>query len=181
MRGQQRTGLAKSALKTANGGKPATSIFDAKKTVWLADWKKHKLPYCSIYVVSTDSKWPCKVGISVSPRKRLVQLQTSVWKPLEVAGCYWCNTVNEAKAVEKKMHETLTSDGAWLLGEWFDMRPDKVPPLIEFVASVAGIEIHDTIVEKPVIEDIQEMHWREVNPAKQYARIEEESRKDGYY
>lgn len=124
--------------------------------VWLVNWKDYGLPYCSLYVVTPDNEWPCKIGISISPRKRLVALQTSVWRPLQVYSCFWLPTVKDAKALEKKLHETLHDDSRWLHGEWFDMKPDKVVDLIRFTASVEGLEISDTIEEERVVADVRE-------------------------
>lgn len=126
-----------------------------EKYVWLADWKKHRLPYCSVYIVSPDGQWPCKVGISTHAYKRLAGLQTSVWKPLKVMGCYWAKTVHEARALEKAVHKRLSEDSVWLHGEWFDMRPKQAKEMIEFVAMVEGIEIYDEIDNPDVMSDIK--------------------------
>lgn len=113
--------------------------------VWLVNWKEVGLPYCSIYVVSADNSWPCKIGISTYAEKRVRALQTSVWRPLYVPRCYWAPTVKEAKRLEYAVHKRLTEDSRWLHGEWFDLRPDKAAEMIEFVALVEGIEISDKI------------------------------------
>lgn len=126
----------------------------AEDQVWLADWKNFKLPYCSIYVVCPDGQWPCKVGISTYAYKRLLALQTSVWKPLKMMRCYWAKTVAEARALEKAVHRRLTEDNVWLHGEWFDMRPNSAQEIIEFVALVEGIEIFSEIDNQEVISDI---------------------------
>lgn len=135
----------------------ANSNFDDKPEdqVWLADWRAHKLPYCSLYVVAPDGQWPCKVGISVNPYKRLIGLQTSVWKPLKVMRCYWTNSVAEARALEKAVHLRLSDDNVWLHGEWFDMRPKAATEMIEFVSLVEGIEIFDKIDNEEVINSIK--------------------------
>lgn len=127
----------------------------AEDQVWLADWKSYKLPHCSIYVVSPDGQWPCKVGISTYAYRRLLGLQTSVWKPLKMMGCYWAKTVAEARALEKAVHRRLTEDNVWLHGEWFDMRPNNARDMIEFVALVEGIEISSTIDNQEVIGDLE--------------------------
>lgn len=124
---------------------------DAKDQVWLADWKAHKLPYCSVYIVAPENGWPCKVGISTHAYKRLVGLQTSVWKPLQVAACYWTSTVAEARRLEKEVHKRLSADNVWLHGEWFDMRPDAAKEMVEFVALVEGIEAFSKIDNPEVI------------------------------
>jgi hypothetical protein len=127
----------------------------AEDQVWLADWKRYKLPYCSLYVVSPDGNWPCKVGISVNPYKRLLSLQTSVWKRLKVTDCFWLEGVKEARELEKQVHRRLTGDNVWLHGEWFDMRPKDAREMIEFVSAVEGIEVNDKIHNEMVIEDLR--------------------------
>ena len=149
MHGLQRTAF--SAFLMREGG----YIAKPEKHVWLVDWRRYKLPYCSIYVVSPDGNWPCKVGISTNPYKRLISLQTSVWKPLKVIGCYWAKTVKEAREVEKQVHKRLSEDNVWLHGEWFDMRPKDAKEMIEFVSAVEGLEINDTIDNEEVIQDLR--------------------------
>lgn len=131
------------------------SAGDAAHNVWLADWKKHGLPYCTVYVISPDNNWPCKVGISVAPRKRITSLQVSCWRPLKVDYSVWCPTIAEARALENAMHEVLTEDGKWLSGEWFDMRAEHALDLLHFKASVCGIECHDTIKEPIIVKEAE--------------------------
>lgn len=146
-------GVQQTAYSSFLVGSGTTS--KAEDHVWLADWRGHGLPYCSLYVVSPDGNWPCKVGISTNAYKRLVALQTSVWKPLKVTGCYWLKTVKEARELEKQVHRRLTGDNVWLHGEWFDMRPKDAKEMIEFVSLVEGIEINDKIDNPSVIEGIE--------------------------
>lgn len=120
--------------------------------VWLADWREAKLPHCTLYLISPDNDWPCKVGVSTSARKRLTALQTSVWRPIKVDYSVWCRTVAEAKALEKALHATLTEDGKWMHGEWFDMRPNDAIDLISFKAMVMGIECFDVLHDEAMIE-----------------------------
>lgn len=151
MHGQRQTAFSSFILNRNNGG----LLPKAEEQVWMADWKRFRLPYCSLYVVSTDGKWPCKVGISTHAYKRLVQLQTSVWKPLQIVHCYWTASVNEARTLEKAVHSRLTEDNVWLHGEWFNMRPKEAKEMIEFVSLVEGIEIFDKIDNQEVISDMQ--------------------------
>lgn len=140
--------------------------------VWLVDWKSYKLPYCSLYIVSPDGNWPCKVGISCNPYKRLLSLQTSVWKPLKVVHCYWLESVKEARRLEKEVHARLTADNVWLHGEWFDMRPRNAREMVEFVAAVEGIEINEKIDNPEVIEDIRLEISRSMTPDLVRSRID---------
>jgi len=129
---------------------------DEAKQVWLADWKAWGLPYCSIYVIAPEGHWPCKIGISVNASKRVRTLQTSHWKMLVVAKCYWAPTVADARKVEQKAHEMLKADDAYLLGEWFDKTPEKAAEVIEFAAMTTGVDLHDEIEEPDIVESIME-------------------------
>jgi len=122
--------------------------------VWLADWKKFGLPYCSIYVIAPEGHWPSKVGISTFARKRVQALQTSHWKMLVVKKCYWAETVADARAVEQKVHSILKEDQAYLLGEWFDKSPTQAAEVIEFAAMALGIVINDKILHDGVSEEV---------------------------
>lgn len=135
MRGQQRTAWQLIERETQMGGVPK----NVDSLTWLADWRAVGLPYCSVYVIAPLDGWPCKIGISTSAYKRLVQLQTSVWKQLEVKWCGWLPSVKDARSLEKRCHTTLTDTGKWLHGEWFDLRPDKAIELVEFEAALAGV------------------------------------------
>lgn len=149
MRGRQQTAFSTFILDRGGLHK------DLSEQVWLADWKAAGLPYCSLYIVTPDGNWPCKIGISVNASKRLIGLQTSVWKPLRVAKCYWTATVLQARTLEKAIHKRLTEDNAWLHGEWFAMRPDKATDVVEFVALVEGIELYDKIDNPKVMAAIE--------------------------
>lgn len=134
MSGQQLTALQRAEQRDVFGpGRPVSDL------VWLADWRSMGLPYCSIYIVAPIDGWPCKVGISTNPMKRISTLQTSCWKQLEVKWCGWAPTMQQAKEVEMKSHASLTNLGLWLHGEWFDMRPEKAADLVAFEAELAGV------------------------------------------
>lgn len=158
MHGQQQTAVMRFFK---NGHGLYKEVDDA---LWMVDWKKYGLPHCTLYVVSTDSLWPCKVGISVAPRKRIVSLQTSVWRPLHVADCMWMPTVAEAKRLEGEVHRRLAEDGKWLHGEWFDLRAKEAADLVRFTADVVGIECRSTVPEGPVRADMSHMlSWAQVS------------------
>lgn len=145
--GQQRTAFNNYLMFGDGTAKP-------EEMVWLVDWRAHQLPYCSLYIVSPDNSWPCKVGISVAPRKRVMGLQVSVWRPLRVAHCFWCPSIKDARSLEARLHETLTKDNKWLHGEWFDMRPEDAVDLVQFEAAMIGVECNSVIEEPHIIEEI---------------------------
>lgn len=109
--------------------------------LWLINWRDLELPYCTIYIVTADNKWPCKIGVSCAPEKRVRSLQTASWRPLHVANCYWAETVGEARRLEQAVHRRLTEQSRWLHGEWFDMRPEAATEIVEFVSMVEGVDI----------------------------------------
>ncbi len=140
MHGRQRT-----ALQIAERHEEIGPQGDLSKEVWMADWRAMRLPYCSIYVVAPVDGWPCKVGISTNPMKRVSSLQTACWKQLEVAWCGFLGTVKQAAALESRAHKSLTEQSLWLHGEWFDLRVTDAKDLIGFEADMAGLEMHDTL------------------------------------
>ncbi|RUV65827.1 GIY-YIG nuclease family protein [Mesorhizobium sp. M1A.F.Ca.IN.022.02.1.1] len=141
-------------LRTASNRRMAGN---AESHVWLADWKKYGLPHCSLYLVSPDNDWPCKVGISTHAARRVGQIQISVWRPVKVDYSVWCKSVADARLLERAIHSTLAEDGKWLNGEWFDMRPDATKELIQFKAAILGIECFDTVTEPAIVADIERM------------------------
>ena len=138
MRGRQLTALQRAEQRDYYGW---SKLSDVSNMLWMADWRAIGLPYCSIYVISPQDGWPCKIGISTNPIKRINTLQTACWKQLEVKWCAWAPTVQKAHDLELRSHRTLTDMAKWLHGEWFDLRPDKAIDLVSFEAELAGIEI----------------------------------------
>lgn len=148
--------------------------FDPNDFMWTVDWRFYDMPNCSLYIVTPDNKWPCKIGISVHPEKRIRSLQTSVWRPLSVAHCFACAGVKEAKSLERKVHETLTDMSRWLHGEWFDMRPEEAADIVRFSASLIGVECTDKIEDEWVFQDVKRyVEESMVVPANQKQRIDD--------
>lgn len=128
---------------------------DASRHVWLADWKSFGKPYSTLYVVSPENGWPCKIGVSARPQSRISQIQVSVWKPVKVDYSVWCRSPSEARRLERALHQDLSEDGKWLQGEWFDMRPEDTVDLIKFKASVIGVECSDRIEDADILRDVE--------------------------
>ncbi len=123
--------------------------------VGLTDWRGYGLPHCSVYVICPDNDWPCKVGVSVYAVKRLMQLQTSVWRPLKLGACFWFETVADARKVERKVHQMLSDDNKWLHGEWFDMRPKEAADMVQFAALTEGVECNDDVQDARIRSDLE--------------------------
>jgi hypothetical protein len=100
---------------------------------------------CFVYVIAPDGKWPVKVGISTSPRKRLAQLQCSNWKRLKVEHCAWVASKKDALAIEKFIHDEFSENGKWLLGEWVDARPEEAKERIEWASMALSIPVDFTL------------------------------------
>ncbi len=124
-----------------------------ERQVWLANWKKFGIERTSIYVISTDNSWPCKIGVSNYGYKRMCDLQVSVWRTLKVDYSAFAPSRAEAFRLEKEIHAELADK--WLNGEWFDMRPNEVIDLIKFKACVMGIEIGDVVENPEIVADIK--------------------------
>lgn len=141
------SGQPLTVLERAEQRENYTTSTDVTELTWLADWRAVGLPYCSLYVIAPLDGWPCKIGISTNPLKRINALQTSVWKQLEVKWCGFVGTTNIARSLERRCHEALTEQAKWLHGEWFDLRPDKAIELIGFEAALAGVELVTSLPE----------------------------------
>lgn len=160
MRRSPTRGLQPTAFEKELIARPCRNLDDARKAVWLVNWRAWDLPYCSLYVVSTDSKWPCKIGISIDPVKRISGIQTGVWRRVDVHKCFYLKSVKEARTLEQKIHRTLTDQGKWLHGEWFDMRPEQTTDIIEFEAMILGLDINSEIQEDEIAQSLHsDMQW----------------------
>lgn len=126
-------------------------IHNYEKELWRINWKAVGYPFCGIYVISPDNRWPCKIGISANPVKRLISLQGACWRRLDIAEYCYANSPEEAYAIEQRVHKTLEGDGLLMLGEWFDIRPDKADETIRFTAGVLGIEVSKELPDDPRI------------------------------
>lgn len=118
---------------------------------WLADFSGDD-PRCFIYVIAPEGKWPVKVGISKSPRRRLSDLQGANWKRLKVEVCAWAETKTSAFALEQYVHSDYSDRGKWLLGEWIDARPDDAKERIEWAAMALNIGVNFGIPEDKISE-----------------------------
>lgn len=115
------------------------------------DWKKRGLPYCTVYVITTEDEWPIKIGIAVCPVKRVANLQTAHWKRLMVWAAGWCPTIADARRLERKCHQSATELDLWLLGEWFALKPQKALEMVRFNATIVGVEFNETFPEGDVV------------------------------
>jgi len=125
------------------------------RQLWRIDWKRQGYDFCGIYCVSPDNRWPTKVGVSQNPSKRLISLQTSCWKRLDIAEYRYSETALVAREVEKKAHSHLKEDGKLLEGEWFDIRPEKAIEIVEFAAVSLGVVLRSDIPDDKIREALE--------------------------
>jgi hypothetical protein len=123
---------------------------DLDSHLWRVNWKAEGYPFCGIYCVSPDNRWPTKIGISQNPAKRLVGIQTGVWRRVDVVGYRYCANSTEAREVEKKTHSIFRESSLGLHGEWFDIRGDKAVETVEFAAVTLGIELQSKIPNEKI-------------------------------
>lgn len=147
-----RKGRLKLTAKRRQGEHITVPGADTYNELWRLNWKSEGLPYCGIYIVTTDSRYPCKIGISQNPAKRLASLQTSHWRLLQISEYRWCGNEKEAKQVEQAVHERLKEQEKLLHGEWFDIRPEEAVEAIEWVGLIEGIAVNKHI-PKEIEED----------------------------
>lgn len=165
---------------TQRGRQHSDELLDDRERedeLWRVNWRALGYPFCGIYAISPDNRWPTKVGISQNPVKRLINLQGACWKRLDIAAYRYCENFNTARLVEKKAHETLKSDGKLMSGEWFDVRPEQALEVIEFSAQVLGIELRNDIPDATIGRALGEHRARASNMAVQnmYQSFEDET------
>jgi hypothetical protein len=118
--------------------------------LWRLDWPRLGRPFCNVYVIAAEGRWPVKIGVAVCAAKRLKQLQTSHWKPLEVSRAWWCEGSTAAFAVERRVHDLLDDERRKLLGEWYDRSVEQADEVVRFAAAVEGVELNEHIPEDVV-------------------------------
>ena len=87
----------------------------------------------SVYVIASEAG-PLKVGIAGNPRRRLSTLRTA--SAVRLGMVYSAKISGDAKAVERRAHELLTSGR--LSGEWFDVPQNQAVAAIALAATELG-------------------------------------------
>ncbi len=120
---------------------------DMASALWRINWKKLGFQYCGVYVITTDSLYPCKIGISQNPASRVANLQTAHWRQIQITEYRWCRNVHDAKKIEEAAHRFLAEKDKQLLGEWFDVRPKEAVEAIEWASLMENIEVNSGVPE----------------------------------
>lgn len=103
-----------------------------------------------VYVIgSIANDLPVKVGYSKKVEARLSGLQSGIWFPLRVLKVRYVESQHMARKVEKEAHRILSAAGKALMGEWFDVTPEKALEAIEWAALTLGIELHEPGIREP--------------------------------
>jgi hypothetical protein len=136
-----RTGISINRRRRHNDRNSAAFASDVEE-LWRINWKESGLPYCGIYIVTTDSLYPCKIGISQNPGKRLASLQTSHWRLLQISDYRWCESKSEARKIERLTHKHFKENNKLLHGEWFDTRPKEAAEALDWVGVAEGIAVN---------------------------------------
>lgn len=113
--------------------------------LWTVPWRRLGFDYCGVYLITPEGKWPVKIGISDDAAKRLNSLQTSHWHQMRIASYWICSDRASARKLEAKAHDALKNRR--LMGEWFDIQIEKAVDLVEFEASIIGVELAKEIPE----------------------------------
>lgn len=137
--------------------------------LWRVNWKSLGYPYCGVYVITTDSLYPCKIGISSTPGKRIADLQVAHWRPIQISGYRWAENAIAARKVEKEAHAILNANSKRLMGEWFDIPVDKAVEAIDWAALSVGVDLRTDVPDRFVLGEIHEArrkrHWRRMKDA----------------
>lgn len=118
---------------------------DYQADLWTVPWRSLGFSYCGIYLITPEAKWPVKIGISEDAAARLNALQTSHWHQMRIVNYWVCEDRKRAKQMEAAAHRALRTRR--MMGEWFDMRPEKAAETVEFEAEIAGIVLAKRIPE----------------------------------
>lgn len=95
--------------------KDARIITPGKRTINLD--KETAKPPCYIYFILNYDSQAVKIGIAKNVKRRLASLQTSSPSELELLGTIKAMSVNDAREIEKLLHERFDRDR--IRGEWF--------------------------------------------------------------
>ncbi len=88
-----------------------------------------------LYVIAHDINGPVKLGLSISPTKRLKQLQTG---SATVLSLFHTEEIEDSKVkiAEKALHKTLSH--IRLKGEWFNMTVDDAIAEVSHIRMIEG-------------------------------------------
>lgn len=106
------------------------------------------LEFCAVYVVHVpgSAQKPVKLAVASHPEKRMSDLQTGCWLPLEVFRVYWFEGKLLAARVHNEAEHYLGRErqGAKpLKSDWFACQPSLAANLVEKAALAMNIRWFD--------------------------------------
>lgn len=93
-----------------------------------------------LYLISADKSDAIKVGKSLDPVMRLLELQAPIPFDLRLSAAF-CVVSDDARRLELLMHKALTKRGLLIRGEWFRIGVDEAISTVEAVARKNEITI----------------------------------------
>jgi len=88
-----------------------------------------------VYFFRSGKTHNYKIGYSKNPHQRWIDLQTG--NPYLIYRIGYIELPSEflARKVESRLHSKLTKKGKHVLGEWFWLKGESIPKLIESIGS----------------------------------------------
>lgn len=140
---------------------------DAQSDLWRVKWKDFGFPFYTVYLIGPRGGWPTKIGISDCAWRRMLDLQTAHWQEMVVHRTWIVENRTAARKVEAEAHRMLQDGGGQLLGEWYDIRPDKASEIVQFAAEKLAVETTQELPNipkfAPVMEWIEKMKFKDVD------------------
>jgi hypothetical protein len=95
---------------------------------------------CAVYVVGTNRATCTKIGMALSPIKRLAALQTGNPEALFLHRVFWFRNAETAASIERRAHEKAAQKHIRLEGEWFECGPTQAHIAVEMAANELRVD-----------------------------------------
>jgi hypothetical protein len=130
---------------------------DPERVSWLIDFKKYKMSHCHLYFIGPENPKVVKVGISVNPYKRLIDIQTGCWAPVSIQGSFWLETVHQARKLEKEIHKRLSEGGLHSAGEWFKLSAQEAVEEAVIASMDLGLKLNKHFPSEQIRNDVWDL------------------------
>lgn len=107
---------------------------------WLSKAGRRAAGLHSVYVITTITGNPVKIGIAENPPKRFAGLQSGNWIELVRVEHWWMAGKPLSERVEKLAMKKLTDAGKHIRGEWFNCTPEEARAAVIGSISDLGFE-----------------------------------------
>jgi hypothetical protein len=132
---------------------------DPERVSWLIDFKKYKMSHCHLYFIGPENPKVVKVGISVNPYKRLIDIQTGCWAPVSIQGSFWLETVHQARKLEKEIHKRLSEGGLHSAGEWFKLSAQEAVEEAVIASMDLGLKLNKHFPSEQIRNDVWDLAY----------------------